>query len=151
MREFNGNILENLMEFDGICITSNGTIKNNGACVMGAGIAKAVRDGIPGIDLELGRKIKKNGNVVNALGEIKLITGTVKLFSFPVKHNWYETADIKLIEASLIRLNQIVEHYNLYNVALPRPGCGNGKLNWEKDVKPVIENLVSDRIIICSF
>lgn len=147
MREFKGNIIEHLTEFDAICITSNGTIKANGACVMGAGIAKVFRDSIPGLDLELGKKIRQNGNVVNLLGKIS----RTLLFSFPVKHQWFENADIELIKASLIKLNREIEIFDLKNVALPRPGCGNGKLDWEKDVKPVIEPLLSDRIVICSF
>jgi formylmethanofuran dehydrogenase subunit D len=37
-----------------VVVTTNGTIKKDGACVMGRGIARQVRDSIPGIDKRLG-------------------------------------------------------------------------------------------------
>ena len=41
----------------------------------------------------------------------------------------------------------IIQFYDLKNVALPRPGCANGGLNWE-DVKPHLERILDDRVTI---
>lgn len=74
-------------------------------------------------------------------------------FSFPVKHNWYEHADLKLIERSAKELVDTIDDIFLDpddrppTIYLPRPGCGNGRLKWE-DVKPVIEPYLDDRFVV---
>jgi hypothetical protein len=35
----------------------------------------------------------------------------------------------------------------LENVLVPRPGCGNGQLDWE-DVKPILLDHFDDRFIV---
>ncbi len=151
LREFKGDILSNMSRFDGVCITSNGTVRSDGACVMGAGIAKSFRDMFPGIDRVLGSLIRKSGNHCYLLGEVRLKNGDrVKVFSFVVKHNWWEEADVELIERSCEELMAIVDEYGLSNVALPRPGGGCGRLNWE-DVRPRLEEYLDDRVVVCSF
>jgi len=39
----------------------------------------------------------------------------------------------------------MLENLNRYAV-LPRPGCSNGGLDWETEVKPVISKILSDRV-----
>lgn len=114
-----------------VLITTNGTIKKTGRCVMGKGNARQARDKFPGIDLELGKKILEHGNFPHPL-----LNGLI--YSFPVKHQWFERADLALIVSSATILDRLAraraEHY-IY--VLPRPGCKNGQLLWE-EVKPVI-------------
>jgi len=45
-----------------IVVTTNGTVKSNGECVMGRGVAKDVRDMIPGFAKLLGLQIDAWGN-----------------------------------------------------------------------------------------
>ena len=47
-------------------------------------------------------------------------------------------------------MDSIRRYENFYHIAIPRPGCSNGGLNWEIDVKPIIEPLLDDRFIIYS-
>lgn len=151
MKEFKGDIVKNMHLFDGLCITTNGTIKKNGACVMGRGIALTFRDMFADFDQIVGNKIIANGNIVNVVGKFthKDNTSTI-IFTFPVKHNWYDIADIELIKKSCVELMQWIDHYDLKKVALPRPGCGNGKLSWE-NVKPVIEEILDERVYVATF
>lgn len=122
------------------CITTNGYITKAGKCVMGKGCAKEAKDKFPGIDKELGLLIHLHGNVVHKLRD--------DLYSFPVKHKWYEKADIELIKRSA----QTIFHIMPVDarVVLPRPGCGNGGLRWE-DVKPVLEPILDDRFHVITF
>lgn len=121
-------------EGNAIAITTNGFIKKNGECVMGAGCAKQCKNRYSWFPKYLGELIEKNGNHVFRIGNI---------FTLPVKHNWYEKADIDLILESLIELQEMLREDE--TVFVPLPGCGNGKLKWE-DVSKEIENLPLNNI-----
>ena len=70
------------------------------------------------------------------------------IITFPVKHNWWEKADIDLIVKSCMQLNKCINENGFDKVYLPRPGCGNGQLSWETDVKPVISEVLLKKVII---
>lgn len=120
-------------------ITTNGTVLPNGCCAMGAGTALIAREKYPGLDKKLGQRIKKHGNTIFYFEEFRLAT-------FPVKHNWWETADLDLIKTSAQRLVDTCGLEEGTTVVIPRPGCGNGHLDWE-DVRLILEPIfVSDQI-----
>jgi hypothetical protein len=150
-----GNIWDEIDNCDAIVITTNGTVKANGACVMGRGIAREARDRYPGVDLTLGQLIQSKGNLVFKLdrpiwsGPLRPYVA-LRLVSFPVKHNWYEKACLTLIESSTVSLRLLADIEKWKMVIMPRPGCGNGNLKWE-DVRPVIEPILDDRFVVMSF
>ena len=147
MKEIRGDIFDLMIgDFDAFCITTNGVVKRNGACVMGRGIAQTCRDRFPGIDKRLGRRILNAGNHVYQLGQYE----DGRILSFPVKKRWDEKAILPLIERSCHELNTLVEKKGFDRVLLPRPGCGNGGLSW-RDVKPVIAPILSDKIYVVTF
>ena len=124
------------------CITTNGFVKKNGECVMSRGVANQAKLRYKGIARILGNAIEKGGNHVHFLG-------FASIASFPVKHNWWEKADLDLIERSAKELLLFIDGYvstTVHQVALPRPGCGNGGLLWS-DVRPRIEFL-DDRFYV---
>lgn len=126
-----------------ICITTNGMVKKNGECVMGRGCAQEAKRRFPGLPEKLGQMIKEFGNVVHELAP--------NLISFPVKHNWWEDADLKLIELSAINLNKLARLNPAKVFYLPRPGCGNGRRDWEVEVKPLIQLLLPDNVIVITY
>lgn len=148
MKERTGNIWDYYDKGHWIVITTNGTVKKNGEAVMGRGVALEVKQRFPWLPYALGEKLNKNGNKCYWFNEIRII-------SFPVKHNWWERADVMLIENSLKDLVRIIDlqYPHLKNsdykkeICLVRPGCGNGQLNW-KDVKPILEKYLDDRFIV---
>lgn len=71
------------------------------------------------------------------------------LISFPVKHKWFEAADLSLIERSAKQLMLLISCTEFEKVLLPRPGCGNGRLQWA-DVKKVLEPILDERVYIVS-
>jgi hypothetical protein len=129
-------------------ITTNGTIKKNGECVMGRGCAAEAKSRSQTLPFLLGEKIKRVGNVPHILGSIVPTNDPDAieplLVSFPTKHNWYEKSDIKLIEVSAKILAGFADLYNWKVVVMPRPGCGNGWLQWE-NVRKVLEPILDDR------
>lgn len=128
---------------DYICVTTNGIVKHNGALVMGAGIAKQARDRYPGIDQTL-------GEAVRLLGNIPLIVNTggnkPNIISLPTKNHWKDKSDLELIVKSVSHIVRTMKSYD--TIALTRPGCALGGLDWESTVKPAIEPLLDDRFTV---
>jgi len=153
-----------------VVITTNGSIRRDGHAVMGRGVAKQAKDRFPHISKALAGLIKKSGNHVYYLGAFmrdlppKISDGSIldsvtdsemkHIIAFPVKHEWHQLASIDLILRSVIELNYLC-HIILPGaaietdiIAMPRPGCGNGGLDWLKDVRPIVEPHLNDRYVI---
>lgn len=149
------------------CVTTNGFIKNDGRAVMGAGNAKQAVQIYSGIDITLGHEIKKNGNVVNKIWDVPLI------YAFPVKPEyvisnganvlgrlsnesnkgkrlpgWMAKSDISLILKSARHLVMIADAEGWKRVIVPRPGCGNGELDWETQVRGPLRRIFDDRFLV---
>lgn len=152
MKEIYGNAwdLFDSGDFSVLFITTNGFVKKNGAAVMGRGIAAEMKRRYPGIEYKLGNLLQY-GNKVHTLNYSSEPQERF-IMSFPVKHNWFENADIELIKQSCQEVMNLLDGHAFKNdkFLLPRPGCGNGHLNWE-DVKPIIEPLLDDRFYIVDF
>lgn len=147
MREAYGDLWDFVVDNGGILvITTNGTVKKDGRAVMGRGIALEATKRFPYITKELGVLLTDQGNHVFDLGELRIGKYEVHIVSMPVKHNWWEKADPKLIQRSAFELDQKATEKGWPSVWMPRPGCGNGGLRWE-DVKPRIEDILDDRFI----
>lgn len=146
MRYESGNIWDYLSPRSYLVVPTNGTVTKTGACVMGRGIAHQAAKRYPALPQLLGYQIKTFGNQV-------YVFRPLKLFSFPVKHNFYEEADIDLITTSANALQKTVSKISdrVENIYLPRVGCGNGRLSWDL-VGPVIEPILTDpRFVIVSY
>ncbi|MEM3116791.1 MAG: hypothetical protein QW136_00070 [Nitrososphaerales archaeon] len=133
------------------CITTNGTVLKNGNGVMGRGCALEALQKWPFLKKVLGEKIRASGNHCQILAEVD----GVRLIMFPVKHQYWEDADIELIKRSCVELTEMSKRWRDdgtwksfgREILLPRPGCGNGRLSWE-NVKPEIEGLLPESVII---
>ncbi len=149
---------------DAICITTNGVIKKNGQAVMGRGVARIASSTWYGLSAMLGAHLKLDGNNVVRLTSGKKIPYLslprkrdplkvpvpYDIVSFPVKHRWDEQADVKLIKKSCKQLKKLIERHGWERVLLPRPGCGNGQLDWKKDVRPIVKKYFGsdDRVVV---
>lgn len=146
MKEVFGNAWQLGKDYDFICITTNGMVKNNGEAVMGRGIAAQFKTKYPFGPAILGAKINKNGNIYQPI----MWNDQVTFMSFPVKHHWAEKADFDLIVKSTLALREHALKEKNKKFLLPRPGCGNGSLNWN-DVKQKIEDLLPDNVFVVHF
>lgn len=114
-------------------VTTNGTIKKDGSAVLGRGCAREAARKYPALPKALGQHLATKGNVLAVVPGLKLLC-------FPVKHQWWEPADLGLIAASVQQLCAFALHVAPAVVVLPRPGVGNGKRTWA-EVAPLLENL----------
>lgn len=142
-REMKVDILKDINSFDGVCITTNGIVRSNGRLVMGAGVAKLFRDNFTNLDLKAGLLVKEYGNNCMLLEKY----GGTKIFTFPTKLDYRDNSCIIRIKYSCVQLMNLIDLHNLVNVALPRPGCNNGGLNWDH-VKEEIKELLDSRVVI---
>jgi len=147
-RKLNVLSAEALSKADAICFTSNGSIKKNGALIMGAGVAKQFRDRFPGMDITAGQKVKKNGNRCQVIETFKIEKRFLSVLAFPTKHSPWEDSDIELIRKSAQQIVEIADANSWKKVLIPAPGVNNGNLRWV-DVRPVLEEILDDRFTIC--
>lgn len=135
---------------EAVCITTNGVVKKNGCAVMGAGIAKQASVRFSGLARNLGDRLTQYGNQAYNMGLYKdNITGKwTRLITFPTKHHWRDKSDLELIEMSAKQIVDICDRRGITTCYLPRPGCANGGLDWNSQVKPLIDRILDDRFVI---
>src|SRR5258706_2483754 len=140
MIEIEGDLWQAHALGDWIAITTNPVINTLGELVMGRGVALQAAQRFPTLPKVLAQHIKTNGNHVAAFPAYKII-------AFPVKHHWRHAASPLLIERSaqeLVKLDGLVRR----PIYMVRPGCGNGKLEWEAVKKIIGPILVGDDYIV---
>lgn len=65
------------------------------------------------------------------------------IYSMPTKVHWRDNSNLNLIMTSLIKLAEVARREELYSIAIPAIGCGEGKLDWDEDVYPLIKSILS--------
>lgn len=156
-----------------ICVPINTQLRSNGDAICGAGVARLVRDYCNyrlDYDLEhyLGIAIQHDKEDVYSLNRILChFACNAHIYPFVTKKNWAEKSTIPLIVDSAQKFVDFIRRNRLYckgkerNIQrtfyLPRPGCYNGGLDWESQVKPAIWDILLDKseeepianIIVC--
>lgn len=61
------------------------------------------------------------------------------ILNFPTKKHWRNPSRPEYIEAGLKKFYDRYAEYSIHSVAFPALGCGNGGLDWESVVKPLME------------
>lgn len=125
-------------------VTTNGVICKNGSGVMGAGQALEAKKLFPRIEEKLGKYLQKYGNRVFNMG-IQMLNGRfMSLITFPTKHHYKDNSDLELIRQSSIQLKQVADKFGLTKIFLPAVGCGLGKLDYEQQVRPILQEILDD-------
>ena len=70
------------------------------------------------------------------------------LIAFPTKYHFKDSSPLELVEESMHELYLLADIMNFSSVLLPKPGCSNGGLSWEKEVFPSIKDLLDERFTI---
>lgn len=144
MKEAAGDLWE--MPADLRLITTNPAINRKGQAVMGRGCALEAKRRIPGLEYRFAGLLREHGNRVMRLARYR----GADLASFPVKHHWKEEANPRLIRSSARQLVALADKFGYERVALPRPGCGNGRLSW-REVRPILARILDDRFTVVTF
>lgn len=133
---------------DGVrAITTNGVVScwnyEQSYLVMGAGIALQAANKYPTLQTDLGVLVDEFGNLPFYLPDFNLM-------SFPTKEHWRDPSPLWLIERSALVMLEHMEEFEIKHIFLPRPGCSLGGLDWEAEVKPLLETILPDTVTIVS-
>jgi len=164
MKEITGDIFSSdiVSQYQMIGVLTNGIVKTNGELVMGAGQAKLAATLFPSLPKYLGQYVKQYGNapyVLQTTFSFPIpdgINGDRKdferyLVSFPTKEHYRSDSDLELIQRSIHTLVHYVDTIGIQSCVIPRPGCGLGGLDWESQVKPLLEAHLDDRFSVISY
>jgi len=109
--------------------------------VMGKGIARDFKTYFP----EMFRKYQE----ACESGELRI--GTLQFFrtphksvlNFPTKRHWREKSRVEDIERGLQTFVSRYKDFSISSIAFPQLGCGNGELDWEAQVQPLMERYLA--------
>ena len=134
---------------DAVCVTTNGMVRRDGHAVMGRGIALEANRRF-GLSLDLAGYLTRYGNRVFHMGvRTDSRTGRrMTVLTFPTKWDWRDGSDLALIEASARQLVAVCDKFGIRRCFLPKPGCANGGLDWETQVRPLIAHILDDRFTV---
>ena len=105
--------------------------------VMGKGIAKTFKSIYPEMYEEY-RQRCDSGDL--SIGNLFLYRTAHKwVLNFPTKRHWRQASRLADISAGLDTFCQTYADEGITSIAFPQLGCGNGGLDWEGQVRPVME------------
>src|SRR5437870_3711645 len=106
--------------------------------VMGKGIADEFRRIYPDM-FERYRALCEQKQL--KIGQLWLYKTPHKwILNFPTKQEWTQKSRPEFIEAGLKKFVATYSDKDITSISFPQLGCGNGKLNWESQVKPLMEH-----------
>jgi O-acetyl-ADP-ribose deacetylase (regulator of RNase III) len=65
------------------------------------------------------------------------------ILNFPTKKHWRDKSKLEYIEEGLVKFVATYDERRIDSVSFPRLGCGNGELDWEREVQPLMEKYLS--------
>lgn len=114
----------------------------NTSGVMGAGLALAFRQRYPAMFAEY-RRMCLRGRL--RPGALHIWRGPEKtIVNLPTKADWRLPSRLEYIEAGLAAFSATWREYGISSVSFPRLGCGRGGLDWESQVRPLMERYLCD-------
>jgi len=139
-----GNMWSAFPHVDLFLVTTNSTIRKDGALVMGRGIAREAAQRFPRLPYSLGGAIERlsegDGRHVKYGILVPKTWPSVKIGAFQVKYYWGDQASPSLIRFSTDELIDWCAKNPTAQVHLNFPGIGNGGLTPEQ-VLPIISRL----------
>lgn len=110
--------------------------------VMGKGVAYEFKGIFPEM-FDQYRGLCEAGKL--QIGDLWLYRSPNKwILNFPTKKHWRAPSQPNYIEAGLKRFTQIYAQWGIHSIAFPALGCGNGELDFENQVAPLMEYYLSN-------
>jgi O-acetyl-ADP-ribose deacetylase (regulator of RNase III) len=116
--------------------------------VMGKGIAKEFKRIYPEMFREYQQICEKGTFDIGNLWVYK--TTNKWVLNFPTKSHWRQPSRPEYIEAGLKKFAETYHVYGITSISFPMLGCGNGELDWETQVQPLMEQYL-ERLPVSAF
>ena len=110
--------------------------------VMGKGIAKDFKTIYPEM-FTYYQQICESGAL--DIGNLWLYkTNNRWILNFPTKRHWRQPSRPEYIEAGLRKFVDVYPDHGITSISFPLVGCGNGELDWETQVQPLMEQYLRE-------
>ena len=110
--------------------------------VMGKGIAKDFKTIYPEMFKRYQALCENNSFDIGQLWLYK--TPHKWILNFPTKRHWRQPSKLEYVEEGLRKFVASYVDQGITSIAFPTLGCGNGELNWEKEVRPLMEKYLNN-------
>lgn len=108
--------------------------------VMGKGIALEFKQIYPEM-FERYRDLCERGEF--GIGQLWLYKSPNKwVLNFPTKKHWRHPSKPEYVEAGLRKFQQVYADWGIHSIAFPALGCGNGELDFDAEVRPLMEKIL---------
>jgi O-acetyl-ADP-ribose deacetylase (regulator of RNase III) len=113
--------------------------------IMGKGVALMFKETFPENFKEYESACKRGDVRVGKMfvTERLLLGGPKWIINFPTKEHWRDLSKLEWIQSGLEDLVRVIKEKKIKSIALPPLGSGNGGLNWDMDVRPLIQERLS--------
>ncbi len=108
---------------------------------MGKGIAKDFKTIYPEMFKEYQKLCEEKKLTIGKLWLYK--TPNKWILNFSTKTTWRLPSKIEYIESGLKTFVKSYAEHGITSISFPPLGCGNGELNWEKQVRPLMEKYLN--------
>jgi len=109
--------------------------------VMGKGIALQFKQTYPDMFKNYQSLCEKGKIDIGVLWIYK--TPHKWILNFPTKKYWRNPSKAEYIEIGLKKMSEKFNELGIYSIAFPALGCGNGELDWDNTVKPLMEKYLN--------
>lgn len=109
--------------------------------VMGKGIALQFKQTYPEMFKNYQALCEKGKIDIGILWIYK--TSHKWILNFPTKKYWRNPSKAEYIEIGLKKLSERFNELGIYSIAFPALGCGNGELDWDNTVRPMMEKYLN--------
>lgn len=116
--------------------------------VMGKGLAKEFKRIYPEMFKEYQALCEQGKFKIGSLHLYK--TPNKWILNFPTKKHWRQPSKLEYIEKGLTTFTKNYSEWRINSIAFPALGCGNGQLDFNQQVKPLMEKYL-DKLPISIF
>lgn len=110
--------------------------------VMGKGLAREFKRRYPDMFAQY-KAMCEAGEF--EIGDLWLYEGVDRrVLNFPTKAHWRSPSKPEYIEAGLRRFCVEYQAWDVQSIAFPALGCGHGELDFETEVRPLIERYLGE-------
>ncbi len=113
--------------------------------VMGKGIAKTFKTIYPEMFTRYQRLCETNQLTIGKLWLYK--TKHKWILNFPTKVSWRQPSKPEYIEEGLRKFVATYSQHGITSIAFPQLGCGNGELDWQRTVRPIMEKHLDNLLL----